>query len=74
MTSLQINGYRWIEGIEELLFTLRRQGVEMHIVTNYPLWYKRTEAKLGLSKYLPWSFVSCEGPMKVCHKPYKTSR
>lgn len=61
----QINGYRWMEGVEELLLDLGRQGVEMHIITNYPVWYKRIEAKLAVSRFLPWSFVSCEGPMKV---------
>ena len=62
---LQINGYRWMEGVEQLLLDLGRQGVEMHIITNYPVWYKRIEAKLAVSRYLPWSFVSCEGPMQV---------
>jgi len=35
--SLQINGYRWIEGMEDLLLDLRKSGVEMHIITNYPV-------------------------------------
>ena len=63
--TLQINGYRWIEGVEQLLYKLRSRDVEMHIITNYPVWYKRIEAKLALSRFLPWSFVSCEGPMEV---------
>lgn len=66
---LQINGYRWIEGMEELLLDLKKSGVELHIITNYPVWYKRIEAKLGVSRFLPWSFVSCEGPMKGLRKP-----
>ena len=56
-----------MEGVEELLLSLKRQGVEMHIITNYPVWYKRIEAKLAVSRYLPWSYVSCEGPMKVAY-------
>lgn len=64
-----VNGYRWIEGVEQLLYKLRSRNVEMHIITNYPVWYKRIEAKLVLSRFLPWSFVSCEGPMKGLRKP-----
>ena len=37
----------------------------MHVISNYPVWYKRIEAKLGVSRHLPWTFISCEGPMKV---------
>lgn len=68
---LQVNGYRWIDGMEFLLLDLARQGVEMHIFSNYPSWYKRIEAKLAVTRFLPWTFVSCEGPIKVrAHIPY----
>jgi len=64
-----INGYRWIDGIEQLLLDLDKSGAEMHIITNYPMWYKRIEDKLAVSRHLPWTFVSCEGPMKGLRKP-----
>lgn len=66
--DLQMTGYRFLDGIEELLSDLNQAGVEMHIMSNYPVWYKRIEAKLVLSRFMPWTFVSCEGPMKV-HLP-----
>lgn len=34
------------------------------------VWYKRIEAKLGVSRFIPWTFVSCEGPMQVHPTPY----
>ena len=52
-------GYRWLPGVEELLSDLHIAGHEMHVLSNYPLWYQRIEAKLQLSTYLPWTFVSC---------------
>ena len=60
-----MNGYRYMDGMERLLLDLKRQDVEMHVISNYPVWYKRIEAKLGISRHLPWTFISCEGPMKV---------
>lgn len=50
--------YRWLEGIEPLLASLRAQGVEMHALSNYPVWYELIEDELGLSRYLSWRFVS----------------
>jgi HAD superfamily hydrolase (TIGR01509 family) len=51
--------YRWIEGIEALLARLRERGADMHALSNYPQWYTWIEERLGLSRYLSWSFVSC---------------
>lgn len=50
--------YEWMPGAEALLGDLRDRGVEMHVMSNYPIWYERIEDRLGLSRYLPWSFVS----------------
>jgi HAD superfamily hydrolase (TIGR01509 family) len=52
--------YRWLPGIPELLADLRSQHVSMHALSNYPPWYRLIEDRLGLSRYLDWSFVSCE--------------
>jgi FMN hydrolase / 5-amino-6-(5-phospho-D-ribitylamino)uracil phosphatase len=51
--------YRWIEGIEPLLVALSARGVEMHTLSNYPEWYAWIEERLGLSRYVRWTFVSC---------------
>lgn len=50
--------YRWLEGTEALLRELAAAGVEMHALSNYPCWYELIEAALGLSRYVPWTFVS----------------
>jgi len=53
-------GYRWLDGIEDILARLQARGVEMHCMSNYPRWFEVIEECLGLSRYLPWSFVSCK--------------
>lgn len=52
-------GYRWIDGMEELLAELRERGVALHALSNYSDWYLAIDAKLGLGRYLSWDFVSC---------------
>lgn len=52
--------YRWIDGIEPLLEALSARGVEMHALSNYPEWYAWIEDGLGVSRYVSWSFVSCD--------------
>lgn len=52
--------YAWLPGIEDLLRDLAAAGVAMHALSNYPPWWRRIEAKLGLSRYLDWTVVSCE--------------
>ncbi len=59
-----IEGYRWLEGMRELLADLRGASVEIHALSNYPPWYHLIEAKLKLSRYLKWSFVSCNTGMR----------
>jgi HAD superfamily hydrolase (TIGR01509 family) len=53
------DGYRWIDGMEELLRDLQQAGVAMHTLSNYPRWFEMIEQKLTLSRYLKWTFVSC---------------
>ncbi len=50
--------FRFVEGIEDLLRDLRAQGTAMHAPSNYPVWSELIEAKLSLSDYVPWTFVS----------------
>ncbi|NOT32372.1 MAG: HAD-IA family hydrolase [Planctomycetes bacterium] len=51
--------YRWLPGMEELLAALCARGHVLHALSNYPEWYRMVEERLGLSRYLAWSFVSC---------------
>ena len=57
-------GYRWLEGVEDLLAELKRAGIEMHCMSNYPCWFQTIENKLKLSQYLPWTFVSCKSGLR----------
>lgn len=51
--------YRLLPGIEELLSELSATGVGMHALSNYPPWFELIEERLGLSRWVPWTFVSC---------------
>jgi HAD superfamily hydrolase (TIGR01509 family) len=59
--------YRFLEGVEPLLAELRERGVPMHALSNYPRWYELIESELALSRYLEWSFVSCETGVRKPH-------
>lgn len=66
------SSYRYLDGIEPLLADLRAQGVPMHAMSNYPCWYRFIEERLALSRYLEWSFVSCEtGLRKPAREAYE---
>lgn len=54
------DAYRYVRGMEELLADLAAAGVDMHILSNYPPWYRMIEDKLRVSRYAAWSFVSCD--------------
>jgi len=54
------DAYRWLPGMEELLRELAARGQRIHALSNYPSWYHEIEARLRLSRYLAWSFVSCD--------------
>ena len=53
------DSYRWLPGMEELLAELCDAGNPMHAFSNYPIWYRMIEDRLGLARYLHWTFVSC---------------
>lgn len=55
-----VAGYRWIEGMEALVAELAGAGYTIHALSNYPDWYRHIEARLGLARFLRWSFVSCD--------------
>ncbi len=52
--------YRWLDGMEPLLAELAESGATMHAFSNYTCWYAAIEERLRLSRYLAWSFVSCD--------------
>ena len=60
MTAQIFAAYRFVDGMEALLGALAEAGAKMHILSNYPVWYRQIEARLSLSRFLPWTFVSCE--------------
>ena len=52
--------YCWIQGMEELISDLRTRGIPMHTLSNYSVWYRDIEDKLRVSRYVDWTFVSCQ--------------
>ena len=52
--------YRYVEGMDALLDELVENGVEMHVLSNYPCWHTYIEQTLGIARRLPWTFVSWE--------------
>lgn len=53
------SAYRWMPGVEALIQELGETGCAMHAFSNYPVWYQMIEERLALSRFLQWSFVSC---------------
>ena len=54
------NAYRWLDGMQELFADLHDAVFLIHALSNYPAWYRLIEERLELSRYLEWSFVSCD--------------
>ena len=50
--------YHWLEGIPDLLRTLRDKGHTIATASNYPVWYEILDAKLGLSALVDYHGVS----------------
>ena len=53
-------GYRLLDGIEPLLAELAAQKLRPQLLSNYPEWWQRVEARTRLSRFADWSFVSCK--------------
>jgi len=51
--------YEWLDGMQALVAELASRGHAMHALSNYPEWYRWIEERLGLSRYVSWSFMSC---------------
>ena len=72
MRQAMVDAYDYLDGIEPLLQELKRAGCVMHLLSNYPIWYRLIEDKLRLSRYAAWSFVSCDmGVRKPDHVIYE---
>ncbi len=54
------DAWRWLPGMQAVLTELARSGQRIHALSNYPVWYRALDARLGMSPALTWSFVSCE--------------
>ena len=53
------SAYEWIDGMESLVRELHGRGVVMHLLSNYPEWYRLCDERLGVFRYVEPSFVSC---------------
>lgn len=51
--------YAWIAGMEALVSDLHGRGVDMHLMSNYPLWYRLCDEQVGFSRFVKPTFVSC---------------
>ena len=54
------SNYAWLPGMEKLIEDLHEKRIAMHVLSNYTCWYRMIEERIGLSRYVAWSFVSCE--------------
>lgn len=54
------DAYALLDGIPGLLEELGAAGVAMHVLSNYTAWYELIEERVGLSRWVPWTFVSCK--------------
>ena len=57
--AMLFDAYEWMDGTESLLTELRGLDYPMFALSNYSQWYQIIEAKLGLSRFMGWDFVSC---------------
>jgi HAD superfamily hydrolase (TIGR01509 family) len=64
LKAVMRRSYRWLDGIMDLLTDLRSAGVAMHALSNYPTWWELIEEQLGVSQFVPWSFVSCKSGVR----------
>jgi len=71
LRAVMVRGYEWLDGMQELCSELVARGHELHAFSNYPDWWRLIEEKLGLARYLRWSFVSCDlGVRKPSRRAY----
>ncbi len=59
METMRTN-YAWLPGMERLVSDVAAALVPMHALSNYTPWYRMIEERTGLSRFVQWSFVSCD--------------
>lgn len=64
MKAAMRDAYAYLDGMESLLARLSEQGRALHLMSNYPHWYRMIEEKLSLSRYAAWTFVSCHAGVR----------
>lgn len=52
-------GYAWLDGMRELVVELHARGVPMHLLSNYPPWYRLCTERVDVARFVEPSFVSC---------------
>ncbi len=52
-------GYRWLDGMEDLCADLHAADMPMFALSNYSTLYTLMEDKLQLGRFLSWRYVSC---------------
>ena len=58
MRDIIWSNYRWIDGMKELLISLRKEGHTICTLSNYPTWYHELDRRVSLSSYVDHHFVS----------------
>jgi FMN phosphatase YigB (HAD superfamily) len=71
MKACMSAAFRLLDGVEALLAELVEAGYELHALSNYSAWYHLIEQRLELTRFLAWSFVSCDtGVRKPAREAY----
>ena len=52
-------GYRFIDGMEELIADARAAGLALHVASNYPVWIEEVRATFGLDERFDGVWASC---------------
>ena len=58
MREAIFSGYRWIDGMQELLQILRAQGHSIATLSNYPSWYDVLNQRMCIDSFVDQHFVS----------------
>lgn len=52
-------GYRFIDGMEQLIADARAAGLALHVASNYPVWIEEVRATFGLDERFDGVWASC---------------
>lgn len=66
-----LRSVQFLPGVESTLKRLKQERVQMHTLSNYSIWYQVIDEAVDLSRYVPWTFVSCKtGVRKPAKEAY----